>query len=343
MDYCGFDLAKVASQICIRTEDGGLIERRIKTTREELTRFFADRPRMRILIEAATESEWVAQLLESLGHEVVVADPNFAPMYSTMSRKIKTDKRDARALCDACERGNYHHAHRSSDAQRQVRAELIARETLVATRTKYISVMRSMLRREGLRVPGCGAGYIHLRVEEISLPAHLRVAIEPLLAILRALDEQISLADEKLSAVAKEEPLIKRMCLMPGIGPVTSITYVAILGVASRFSSAKQVRAYLGLVPKEDSSGEKQQRGRITKAGNSRVRSLLVEVGWSIFYSKKPEVQALKEWARKIAQRRGKRVAVVALARKLAGILFAMWRDGTVFDPARLSPGSARA
>lgn len=343
MQYCGFDLAKTASQICIRTEDGQLIESRLKTTREELTKFFADRPRMRILIEAATESEWVAQLLEGLGHEVIVADPNFAPMYSTLSKKIKTDKRDARALCDACGKGDYRAAYRSSDAQRQVRAELIARETIVATRTKYISVTRSMLRREGVRLPGCGAGYFHLRVAEMSLPEHLRAAVEPLLAVLRTLDEQISSADEKLAAVAKEEPLIKRMCLMPGVGPVTSITYVAILGEVSRFSSAKRVRAYLGLVPQEDSSGEKRQRGHITKAGNSRVRSLLVEVGWSIFASKKPEVQVLREWAHRIAQRRGKRVAVVALARKLAGILYAMWRDGTEFDPAHLPPSAARA
>ena len=107
MQYCGFDLAKLASQICIKTESGQLIERRLKTTREEIAKMFADRPRMRILIEAATESEWVEQSLESLGHEVIVADPNFAPMYATLSQKIKTDKRDARALCDACEKENY--------------------------------------------------------------------------------------------------------------------------------------------------------------------------------------------------------------------------------------------
>jgi transposase len=336
MDYCGFDLAKTSSQLCIRTEDGQLVERRLKTTRDELTRFFAARPPTRILIEAATESEWVAQHLESLGHEVIVADPNFAPMYSTLSKKIKTDKRDARALCDACERGTYRRAYRSTDAQRQVRAELIARETLVATRTKYITVIRAMLRREGIRVQSCDARYFRAHAEALSLPAHLRSAIAPLLTILSTLGEQIGQADEQLAEVSKRAPLIKRLCLIPGVGPVRSITFVAILGEASRFSSAKQVRAYLGLVPKEDSSGERQHRGHITKAGNSRVRSLLVEVAWLILSSKKAEVQGLKQWATRIADRRGKRVAVVALARKLAGILYAMWRDGTQFDPARL-------
>ena len=175
------------------------------------------------------------------------------------------------------------------------------------------------------------------------LPAHLCAAIAPLLTILSTLDEQISQADEQLAEVAKREPLIKRLCLIPGIGPVTSITFVAILGEASRFSSAKQVRAYLGLVPKEESSGERQRRGHITKAGNSRVRSLLVEVAWLILSSKKAALQGLKQWATRIAERRGKRIAVVALARKLAGILYAMWRDGSEFDPARRGQPVAEA
>ena len=224
-----------------------------------------------------------------------------------------------------------------------MRAELIARETLVSTRTKYISVIRSMLRREGIRVQSCGAQYFCAHVEALSLPAHLCAAIAPLLTILSTLDEQISQADEQLAEVAKREPLIKRLCLIPGIGPVTSITFVAILGEASRFSSAKQVRAYLGLVPKEESSGERQRRGHITKAGNSRVRSLLVEVAWLILSSKKAALQGLKQWATRIAERRGKRIAVVALARKLAGILYAMWRDGSEFDPARRGQPVAEA
>ena len=224
-----------------------------------------------------------------------------------------------------------------------MRAELIARETLVQTRTKYISVLRAMLRREGVRVQSCAAGYFPTHVEELSLPERLRAATLPLLEVLGVLDEQIDQADEKLAEVAKSEPLIKRLCLIPGIGPVTSITFVAILGEFSRFNSAKQVRAYFGLVPKEDSSGERQHRGHITKAGNSRMRSLLVEVGWLILSSRKAEVQGLRQWALRIAGRRGKRVAVVGLARKLAGILYAMWRDGTQFDPDKMQPRSAAA
>jgi hypothetical protein len=115
-----------------------------------------DRPRARILLEASTESEWVARCLERLGHEVIVADPNFAPMYATRTRKIKTDRRDARALAEACRLGAYRPAHRLSDAQRYVRGRLTVRDALVRTRTQYISVIRALLRQHGWRVPTGG-------------------------------------------------------------------------------------------------------------------------------------------------------------------------------------------
>ena len=107
MDFVGIDLHKTSSQICALSEGGELNERRIKSTREAFNEVFAGRPRARILIESSTESEWVARYLEELGHEVVVADPNFAPMYATRDKKIKTDKRDARTLCEACRLGAY--------------------------------------------------------------------------------------------------------------------------------------------------------------------------------------------------------------------------------------------
>src|ERR671917_1145244 len=152
MDFIGFDLGKVSSQVCIITQDGELIERRIKTDREHISGLLGSRPPARILIESGTESEWVARHLEALGHEVVVADPNFAPMYATRSRKVKTDRRDARTLCEACRLGAYRPAHRTSDKQRHVRAQLAVRETLVRTRAKYISLVGALARREGCRI-----------------------------------------------------------------------------------------------------------------------------------------------------------------------------------------------
>jgi transposase len=335
MEYIGIDVHKNSCQVCVLTEGGELVERRIKTERASLHALFAGRSRARILIESSTESEWVARCLEELGHEVIVADPNFAPMYATRSKKVKTDKRDARTLCEACRLGAYRPAHRTSDRQRNVRAHLAVRETLVRTRSKYISLIGALARREGCRIPTGVSRNFAARVEQAELPQHVLVQIGPLLIMLKSLNEQIKLADEKVAEIVKDDEVVKRLATVPGVGPVTATTYAATLDGAARFRDAKQVRSYLGLVPREHSSGEKQHRGRISKAGNSRARSLLVEAAWALLRWKTPKTQALHEWVARIAARRGKATAVVALARKLAGILFALWRDGTEFDPGR--------
>ena len=113
MEHIGIDVHKNQSQICILTPEGELIEKRICTERRRFAEFLGDRAPSRVVIEAATESEWVARCVESLGHEVIVADPNFAPMYARRSRKVKTDRRDARALAEACRLGAYRPAHRA--------------------------------------------------------------------------------------------------------------------------------------------------------------------------------------------------------------------------------------
>jgi transposase len=136
MDHVGIDLHKRESQICIETADGEVIEKRIRTERGRFIAVFGARPRSRILVEAMTESEWVARCLEELGHEVIVADPNYAAMYATRSRRVKTDRRDATTLADACRLGAYRPAHRASDRQRHIRAELAVRDAVVHTRVK---------------------------------------------------------------------------------------------------------------------------------------------------------------------------------------------------------------
>src|SRR5712691_11004512 len=128
MDTIGLDLHQRESQLCICDADGQVIEMRIVTSRERFTAVLGARPRAKILLEASTESEWVARHLESLGHEVIVADPNFAPMYATRRRGVKTDRRDARTLAEACRLGAYRPVHRASAAQRHVRAQLAVRD-----------------------------------------------------------------------------------------------------------------------------------------------------------------------------------------------------------------------
>jgi len=337
MPHIGIDLAKTASQVCLLTEDGELIERRTPTTREHFTRLLATTAPARILLEASTESEWVARHLESLGHEVIVADPNFAPMYATRRRRVKTDKRDARALAEACRLGAYRPAHRTSDKQRHIRAQLAVREALVRTRSKYISLVRSLVRRDGLRVAAGTARSFVARLDRVALSAELRAEITPLVTLLEAINEQLRQAEAELGQLVKEDAVVRRLTSVPGVGPVTAACFVSTLDDVARFPDARQVRAYLGLVPSEYSSGERKQRGGIAKAGPTRARYLLVEAAWALIRSSRPEAAALRQWAQAVRERRGMKVAIVALARKLAGILFAMWRDATDFrgQPAR--------
>ena len=120
----------------------------------------------------------------------------------------------------------------------------------------------------------------------------------------------------------------------PGVGPVVALSYVATLDTPARFGGdAGRASAFLGLVPSEDSSSDRRHRGRITKTGPRDLRALLVQASWTIWRSKSADSAALRRWAHALAERRGRRIAVVALARRLSRILYALWRDGTSFVP----------
>jgi len=331
----GIDVHKRESQIYILAEDGEIIERRIRTEDERFAAVLGDRPRARILIEASTDSEWVARCLEALGHEVIVADPNFAPMYATRTGKVKTDRRDARALAEACLLGAYRPAHRLSDRQRHVRGRLGVRDALVHTRTRYISVIQALLRQHGYRVPSGSAGSFIDRVRSLPLPGRLRLVVAPLLAVMGHLNQQLAYSDATIEHLAVQDPRVTRLRSVPSIGPVTAAAFLAAIDNVGRFHHAHQLQAYLGLVPREYSSGDTQRRGPITKAGHSRVRWLLIQAALSILRRRPPAAEALWTWALRVAARRGKPVAVVALARRLAGILYALLRDETVYAPRR--------
>lgn len=332
MHYVGIDLHKNASQMCIYDEEtDGYVERRVRTDLDSFRRALEKHSGAQVLLEASTESEWVAQWLEELGFEVIVADPNFAPMYARRSRRIKTDRRDARALCDACRHGTYRASHRRSAERRQWQAQLRVRESLVRTRTTFISQVRALLRQQGYRVPSGAAYKFGARVETLELPAELAELIRPLLELLEELNERITVCDERLKQIVRSDEVVQRLCTAVGVGAVTAVSFVATVDRVERFESARSLRCYLGLVPREYSSSERRQQGAITKQGNSRTRALLVEAAHCVMRNRREETAPLREWAERIRARRGLRIAAVALARKLAGILFAMWRDGTTF------------
>lgn len=337
MEHIGIDVHKTESQICILTEEGEILEARIQTRRERFEPVLGSRPRARVLIEASTESEWVARCLEELGHEVIVADPNFAPMYATRSRRIKTDRRDAQALMDACRLGAYHATHRPSDLQRRVRAELVVRDALVRTRVRYVALIRALLRQHGVRVRSGYPPTFGRRAAEAPMSNELRATVGPLLELLEPVNAKIAEADRVIADRAKGDPVVQRLRTVPGVGAVTAVAFVATLDRVDRFDRAHDVESYLGLVPREQSSGEHCSRGRISKTGSPRMRWLLMEAAWCLLQQRRTDLEPLQRWAAKIAMRRGKKIAAVALARRLAGILYALWRDGTTFrgEPTR--------
>jgi transposase len=345
MEYGAIDLHKKESQVRIITETGELIDQRIPTTRDRLTALFWGRSSARILIEASTESEWVAQHLESLGHEVIVADPNFGLMYGHRSRRVKTDRRDVAALAEACRHGIYRPAHRRSARQRTVQWHLNVRHELVDARTRAISVARAITRGAGYRIPGGATETFLTRLAALDLPEIMQESLAPLHHVMEILDEELAQADARFAALMGEDPVVKRLTTCPSIGPITATAFVAALDDVHRFDSrrgAGQVASYLGLVPREYSSGEQQQRGRVMRSAHPYVQALLVQAAWRVCRSTDPRVAALRRWAQAIAARRGKKIAMVALARRLARILYAMWRDQIDYQPTRIRPSRAR-
>jgi transposase len=202
-------------------------------------------------------------------------------------------------------------------------------------RTGTISVVRALLRQSGYRAGTGGSDAFGDRIARLALPDALATTIAPLVRTLATLRAEIRLLDVALAEVAATDLVVRRLQTVPGVGPVVAVTFRAFIDDVTRFGSAAQVSAALGLVPREASSAERRQRGSLTKTGPSELRSLLVQAAWVCWRSCRQG--PLRAWTDQLAARRGKRIAVVALARRLSRILFAIWRDATVFDRSRLA------
>jgi transposase len=333
MEYGAIDLHTRKSLIRVVTAEGVVVhDQTITTTREGFTKVFAGRARMRVLLETGTESEWVAQTIEAAGHEVVMADPNYTLMYGVRVRAVKTDRRDVAALAEACRLGIYRAAHRASPAQRRVRRVLRVRAQLIRMRTQAINLLRAQLRQEGYRLPA-GASYTAAtRCGRLPLTPELQADLAPVLTLLEALAPLIAARDQEAVARAAADPVVRQLMTAPGVGPIVALTYRAVVDDVGRFRDASSSTAFLGLVPKEDSSGTRRRKGAITKTGPGALRVLLIQAAWVIWRQRQGRA-ALHAWVEGLAARRGRRIAVVALARRLARILYAMWRDGCDYRP----------
>ena len=335
MEYGAIDLHTRRSQVRIVAEDGTVVlDRRVDTTRGAFAALFGDRAPMRILLEASTEAEWVAQSLETLGHTVIVGDPNYTLMYGQRTRRIKTDKRDAAALAEACRLGIYRAAHRVSPSQWRERQQQTVRQQIVRQRTALINVCRALLRQEGYRLPGGEAEHVVARLDRVALSPSLAAVLQPVRALLQQLTVTLRALDAAAKVRAQQDPIVRQLLTAPGVGPVVALTFRAVVDTPTRFGGeAQRVAAFVGLVPREASSAERHRKGHITKAGPPLLRSLLVQSAWMLWRSRRRDVQGIRAWADALAARRGRRIAVVAIARRLCRMLYAMWRDGTVFQP----------
>ena len=195
-------------------------------------------------------------------------------------------------------------------------------------------MMRSLVRQHGYRIAAGSSERVVERLGRLVLPPALTATLAPLARVLETLTAEVVTMDRALGAVAKADPIVRRLATVPGVGPIVALSFRAFVDRVDRFGSAAQVSAAIGLVPGEASSGERQQRGHITKTGPTELRSLLVQAAWTCWRTSRGP---LRHWAAQLAARRGKRIAVVGLARRLSRILYALWRDETEFHEFRVA------
>jgi transposase len=330
MEHVAIDLGGRESQICVRAQDGTIVEeRRWKTG--ELGRYLKRRPASRVVLETCAEAFSVADEAQAQGHEVRVVPATLAPALGVGERGTKTDTRDARKLSEVSTRIDLPSVHVPSSEARERKRLCGARDSLVQARTQLINHVRGALRTERVRIrPGKTETFVK-RVQDScrSVPGHLTAV----LTAIEQLSEHIAALDKQVAQTAENDATCQLLMTMPGVGPVTALRFVATVDERKRFESAHKLEAYLGLAPGEDSSSDRKRRTGITKAGPTAMRWTLVQAAWAARRAKGKHPMLL--WAQAIELRRGKRVAAIALARKMAGILYAMWRDRLPYDAHR--------
>lgn len=330
MEHIAIDWGGRESQICVRSSDATIVEsRRVRTAK--LGEYLAKRtPGGRVIIETCAQAFSIADQAKAFGHEVRVVPSTLAPALGVGQRRTKTDRRDADALSLASCRLELPSVHIPSSESRQRKSICGARDALIRSRTLLINTVRGWLRTDGRTVRATPEHFPdRVRTACESLPAH----IEPLLVVLDSLNTQIRNADRELLALARNDEVCRRLMTVPGVGPVTAVRFQAALDELPRFRDAHKVESYLGLVPGEHSSSSSQHRLGITKAGSTALRACLVQAAWCARRCRAAPLMV--QWSLEVEKRRGKHVAVVALARKIAGVLFAIWRDGTEYDKTR--------
>jgi transposase len=334
----GVDLGDQWSHYCILGLEGEtLAEGQLRTTQEDVATFFQGLNAARVVVEVGTHSAWVQEVICSYGHEVLVANPRL--MEGSKRRKRKNDRIDANQLA-RLGRVDPQSLHPIQHRSREVRQDLVvlrARDALVAARTELINATRGLVKSMGTRLPKCSSPSFAQKVEE-AVPAEIREALLPLVRMAAALSDCIQGYDEKIEKLGREKyghtALLRQV---KGVGPITALAYVLTLENPERFVKSRDVGPYLGLVPKQEDSGESQPQLGISKTGDTMLRKLLVGSAHYILGPFGPDTD-LRRYGLRLCERGGKNAkkrAAVAVARKLAVLLHCLWVSGEVYEPLR--------
>ena len=341
MEHIAIDLGTVQSQICRRSERGEILEE-VRVPTRELENYLKGRAKARVIVETCSEAFNVADEVMTLGHEIRVVPSRLAPSLGVGSHGIKTDRRDAQKLSEASVRMDLGSVHIPSKENRERKAVCALRDALVKARTQLVNSARGYLRTRRILLPSGKVSSFPGRVRKRTAaePQGMPMALERQLAVIEALNKQIAAADEELTQMAEQDATCQLLMTMPGVGPLTSILFAATIDDLKRFPNGHRMESYLGLTPGENSSSMRKQSTSITKAGPTRLRWVLGQAAWSLWRTRPND--PLVRWANEVAKRRGKKVAVVALERRMAGVLRAMWRDSKPYDAAMAVPAPVR-
>lgn len=324
----GCDFHPEWQQVCIfDAQSGEIRERKLVNGSGEAERFYRELVGPSLIgLESCGNSQWLIDLLQQLGHEVWVGDA--AQIRASYVRQQKTDRRDAAHILKLLLEGRFPRLWMPSAEQRDLRQLLLHRHKLVEIRTRVKNGLQHLMLNRGVqkkRKLWSQAGQQALR--ELPLEGWAAQRRQDLLGLLASLNEQIGKLDQAAEQAATEHETARLLRTQPGVGPITALAFAVTIGDAARFARSKQVASYLGLIPREYSSGGRQQLGSISKQGNRFVRMLLVEAVQNVV--------RLDEGFRKQYQQRchrmAKGVAMVAAARRLAVRLYWMMRTHTAY------------
>ena len=328
----GIDLAKNVFALHGVNETGHLELRRPSVARAKLSALVASLPPCTIAMEACTGAHHWARLFAGHGHTVKLMAPKLVAPYRMSGKRGKNDAADAAAICEAVQRPSMRFVPVKSEEQQARLTVHRARQGYVAARTAVINRIRGLLAEFGVVLPQKAE---IVRREALSrveaLPGYAKIVIEDLLGEVRHLDERVKQYDVHVHAMARTCTAAQQLMQLVGIGETTATAMVAMVGNAREFDSGRQFAAWLGLVPGQYSSGGKMRLGRITKAGDAYLRSLLVLGARSLLNAAAAMTDSVSRWAVDLALRRGYWRAVVAIAAKNARMAWAVLTKGEAF------------